>query len=176
MRAKLLGLGIVLSALVGCGDGKPEGTANGQPGQSDLLEPLVMPQKPEKVLSVREAKEKKDGETVVVSGLTPTEKVKPFNAALATFVILAPEDMAREEVRDEFECDDAAVCPTCKELLEQYGVRVELVDGSGVIVPTTLEGFRGLKPGGPITVEGVVKRDGKDKKTVRIVAKRFYPG
>ena len=32
------------------------------------------------------------------------------------------------------------------------------------------------KPGSTITVEGEVKRDGKDKKAIRIVAKKFYPG
>jgi hypothetical protein len=172
MRTKLLGLGVVLSALVGCGDTAPPP----QPDQTELFEPLVMAEKPAATLSVREAKEKPDGETVVVTGLTPTELVKPFNPGLATFVILAPEDMAREEVKEEFECEDAAVCPTCKKLLDQYGVRVELVDKSGAVVPASLEGFRGLKPGGPITVEGVVKRDGKDNKAVRILATRFYPG
>jgi hypothetical protein len=55
-------------------------------------------------------------------------------------------------------------------------VRVELVDQSGAIVPTSLEGFADLKPGSPLTVEGEIKRDGKDKKLVRIVAKRFFPG
>jgi hypothetical protein len=55
-------------------------------------------------------------------------------------------------------------------------VRVELVDQSGSILQTTAEGFQGLKPGSTVTVEGEVKRDGKDKKLVRIVAKRFYPG
>ena len=34
----------------------------------------------------------------------------------------------------------------------------------------------GLKPGSTITVEGEVKREGKDKKLVRIVATKFYPG
>src|SRR5688500_8870245 len=105
MRAKLLGLGVLLSALVGCGDA-PDGTPKPQPDQTELFEPLVMAEKPTAALSVREAKEKKDGETVVVTGLTPTENVKPFNSALATFVILAPEDMNREEVKAEFECEE----------------------------------------------------------------------
>jgi len=55
-------------------------------------------------------------------------------------------------------------------------VRVELVDQSGAIIQTSLEGFNNLKPGSEITVEGEIKRDGKDNKLVRIVAKRFYPG
>ena len=50
------------------------------------------------------------------------------------------------------------------------------MDPSGAVIDTPVEGFRGLKPGSSITVEGEVKRDGKDKKAVRIVAKRFYPG
>lgn len=50
------------------------------------------------------------------------------------------------------------------------------MDQSGAIIETTLEGFKDLKPGSIITVEGEIKRDGKDNKLVRIVAKRFYPG
>jgi hypothetical protein len=54
-------------------------------------------------------------------------------------------------------------------------VRVELVDQSGAIIATSVEGFAGLKPGSSITVEGQIQHDGKDKKLVRIVAMRFYP-
>ncbi|MCI0704686.1 MAG: hypothetical protein L0241_26825 [Planctomycetia bacterium] len=55
-------------------------------------------------------------------------------------------------------------------------MRVELVDRSGSPLPTTLEGYRGLKPGGTITVEGTIQRFGKDNKLVRIAATKFYPG
>lgn len=180
MRRYFLGLGAVALALTGCMDGKP--VAQGPPpvdreaSPADTLEPLVMSQKPAKVASVRDVLTMKDGEKVVVSGRTPTDKVKPFNKAVAAFLLMAPEDMDRAEVKEEFECDDAETCPACKQLLDKYAVRVELVDGNGAVVPASLEGFRGLKPGGTVTVEGEVKRDGKDQKTVRIVARRFYPG
>jgi hypothetical protein len=183
MRRYLLGLGVVALALAGCADNNPvsEGPKPEPGGSADqtpagLLEPLVMSQKPAKAVSVRDVLAMKDGEKVVVSGRTPTEKVKPFNSAVAAFLLMAPEDMDRDEVKEEFDCDDAATCPACQQLLEKYAVRVELVDQSGVVVPASLEGFRGIKPGGSITVEGEVKRDGKDKKTVRIVARKFYPG
>lgn len=55
-------------------------------------------------------------------------------------------------------------------------MRVELVDRSGSIIQSSLEGYRGIKAGGFVTVEGEIKRDGKDQKLVRIVARRFYPG
>jgi hypothetical protein len=55
-------------------------------------------------------------------------------------------------------------------------VRVEVVDQSGSPLPVSLEGFRGLKPGSTITVEGTVQKFGKDKKLVRIAATKFYPG
>ncbi|HJZ93265.1 MAG TPA: hypothetical protein VKE40_20485 [Gemmataceae bacterium] len=176
-------LAVVAVALAGCADNSPPPAGpNPEPGGSveqtpaNLLEPLVMSQKPAKAASVRDVMAMKDGEKVVVSGRTPTEKVKPFNAAVAAFVLMSPEDMDRDEVKEEFDCDDAATCPACKQILEKYAVRVELVDQSGVVVPASLDGFRGIKPGGSITVEGEVKRDGKDKKTVRVVAKKFYPG
>ena len=154
-----------------------EGLPNpAQPGDQARLDPLVLAAKPATAISVRDALTRKEGEKVVVTGQVPTEKVKPYNAAVAAFVMIAPEDMAREEVKDEFDCDDAATCPGCKKLLDDIGVRVEIVDASGAPVPASLEGFRGLKPGSTITVEGEVKRDGKDKKLVRIVATKFYPG
>lgn len=145
-------------------------------GDQKLLDPLVLTQKPEKVITVREARTRKAGETVVVSGKIPPEKVKPFNSAVAAFVMVTPEDMDKEEVKEEFDCDDAAMCPRCKKLLDQLAVQVEVVDKSGAPVPATLEGFRGLKPGGVITVEGTIQHYGKDNKQVRIVATKFYPG
>ena len=53
---------------------------------------------------------------------------------------------------------------------------VEVVDQSGSPLPVSLEGFRGLKKGSAVTVEGKVEKFGKDKKLVRIAATRFYPG
>jgi hypothetical protein len=55
-------------------------------------------------------------------------------------------------------------------------VRVEVVDQSGSPLPVTLEGFRGLKPGSTITIEGTVQKLGKDKTLVRIATTKFYPG
>jgi hypothetical protein len=170
----------VAAGLAGCADSRtppamaPQ-AASGD-SQSSILDPLVMPQKPDNAISVRDALKRKEGETVVVTGRTPPGNVKPFNAGVAAFVLMAPEDLAQEDIKEELECEDAATCPSCKKLLDQFAVRVELVDESGAVLPTTAEGFRGLKPGDPVTVEGEVKRDGKDKKTVRVVARKLYPG
>ena len=51
-----------------------------------------------------------------------------------------------------------------------------MVDQSGSPLPVTLDGFRGLKKGSTVTAEGKVEKFGKDKKLVRIVATKFYPG
>ncbi|HEX3152878.1 MAG TPA: hypothetical protein VHR66_32700 [Gemmataceae bacterium] len=183
MRRLALILGFTASCLVGCndaktgGDGKPDQSGgNVEKGGTTLLEPLVMKQKPDKVLSVREVLTKKEGETVIVSGQTPPENVKPFNTAVAAVLLMAPEDLATEDIKDELSCPDAATCPSCKKVLDAHALRVELVDASGAVIASSLEGFRGLKPGSMITIEGEVKRDGKDKKLVRVVAKKFYPG
>ena len=45
---------------------------------------------------------------MVVTGRVPPENVKPFNAAVAAVVLMAPEDLDREEIKEEFDCDDAA--------------------------------------------------------------------
>jgi hypothetical protein len=55
-------------------------------------------------------------------------------------------------------------------------VYVEVVDQSGSPLPVSLEGYRGLKKGSTIIVEGTIQKFGKDKKLVRIAATRFYPG
>ena len=181
MRRSLT-LGVVALALAGCTDTKPSdpgpkpqasGTSDTAPGG---LESMVMARKPDKVLSVRDVLTKNDGDTVIVSGRTPPENVKPFNTAVAAVLLMAPEDLDQPDIKEELSCEDAATCPSCKQVLDAHAIRVELVDAAGAVVPASLEGFRGLKPGSTVTVEGEVKRDGKDKKTVRVVAKRFYPG
>ncbi len=170
---------LLLTMALGCGPTAP--TKNDAPTptpttDAKALDPFVMAEKPAHAISVRDAMTKKDGEKVVVTGQTPPVKVKPYNTAVAAFVILSPEDMNREEVKEEFECDDAATCPACKKLLDTYGVQVEIVDKTGAPLATTLEGFRGLKPGSTITVEGTVQHYGKDNKLVKIIATKFYPG
>src|SRR6266545_1891350 len=169
MKTRTVLLGAVMFATaLGCNSGQPaaDGSKPDAPGQTPAqvgngskFDPLVMGAKPASPITVREALTRKEGEKVVVTGQVPTEKVKPYNVAVAAFVMLAHEDMAREEIREEFECDDAATCPACKKVLDTYGVRVELVDSSGAPVAASLEGYRGLKPGSTITVEGEIKRD-----------------
>lgn len=181
MRRSLI-LGVVALALAGCSDTKPTdpGPKPQASGTSDPaaggLESMVMAQKPDKVLSVRDVLAKKDGEKVVVSGRALPENCKPFNTAVAVVMLMAPEDLDQPDIKEELSCDDAATCPACKQVFDAHAIWVELVDAAGAVVPASLEGFRGLKPGSTVTVEGEVKRDGKDKKTVRVVAKRFYPG
>jgi hypothetical protein len=181
MNRKFLAMPVLVAALlVGCSQTTPTdaGKVETPPPVSEpgKLEPLVMTAKPADAITVRETLTRKDGDKVVVTGQVPTEKVKPYNTAVAAFIMLSHEDMAKEEVREEFECSDAATCPSCRKLLDKLGVRVELVDASGAPVAASLEGFRGLKPGSTITVEGEIKRDGKDKKLVRLVATKFFPG
>jgi hypothetical protein len=48
------------------------------------------------------------------------------------------------------------------------------VDQSGTIITEPLEGYRHLKPGSHVTVQGKIIRDGKDKKLVRIIARGIY--
>lgn len=101
---------------IGCSDSpkanrdpvKQTGSAVESTPQEGLLKPLLMAQKPYAAISVTEALQRKAGDVVIVSGRLPTEKVKPFNPALAAFVMLAPESLDREDVKGEFDCDDAA--------------------------------------------------------------------
>lgn len=174
-----------LSFLAGCSDtskpeahhgGKSAGSADSGAVNVAALEPLLLAQAPSGVVSVKEAKAKKQNEKVVVRGQVPPENVKPFNPGVAAFVMLSPEDLQRDEVKEELACDDAPTCPRCRKMLNELGVRVELVDPSGKVIPSSLEGFRSLRGGSFITIEGVIHRDGKDGKDVRIVAQRFYPG
>jgi hypothetical protein len=173
---------LLLGAGVGCNNQTPVAGDNETPkpapavADTKALDPYVMAEKPAQVISIRDAMTKSDGEKVVVTGQTPPVNVKPYNAAVAAFILMAPEDLNREDVKEELSCEEAATCPMCKKLLDKYGVQVEIVDKSGAPLATTVEGFRGLKPGSAITVEGTVQRHGKDKKLVKIVATKFYPG
>ena len=179
---RYLTFGVVAVALAGCTDTRPSdpGPKPAESGTSDTaaggLDSMVMAQKPDKVMSVRDVLTKKDGDKVIVSGRTPPENCKPFNVGVAAVMLMAPEDLENQDIKEELSCDDAATCPSCKQIFDAHAIRVEVVDAAGAVVPASLEGFRGLKPGSTVTVEGEVKRDGKDKKLVRVVAKRFYPG
>jgi hypothetical protein len=120
MRSRWWYGGLVAVALAGCSDNKPDAAANRGPtpekpaepaaakAQPELLKPLVMDKKPGKAMTVWEVFDRKEGETVVVSGRVPPEKVKPFNDAVAAFILMAPEDLDREDIKEEFDCDDAA--------------------------------------------------------------------
>lgn len=172
-----VGGAVLLAAVVGCSRfqsqadaGKDTPPSVVQPGK---LEGMVMARKPANAISVRDALKRNEGERVVVSGQVPPENVKPYAAVVASVVLLDPEDMKTDEVMEEFECPQAATCAVCRRLLDRMAVQVEVVDAAGAPVPTTLQGFRGLKPGSTITVEGEVRREGK--KRVRILATTFYP-
>jgi hypothetical protein len=166
---------VLAAAVIGCSQQPSAGPAPA-PTDHGKLDAAVLAEKPAGAISVKEAMTRKDGDKVIVTGQVPPVKVKPYNAAVASFVMLAHEDLAKDEVKEEFDCDDAATCPTCRQLLDELAVQVEVVDASGAPLPASLVGFRGLKPGSTVTVQGEVKRYGKDKKLVRIVATKFYPG
>ncbi|MCI0704687.1 MAG: hypothetical protein L0241_26830 [Planctomycetia bacterium] len=110
---RLMILGVVaLAGLVGCMNQKPTAEEPNKqeapPSDANKLDAFVMAEKPANAISVRDALTRKDGEKVVVSGRTPPENVKPFNAAVAAFVLMAPEDLDREDIKSEFDCDTAA--------------------------------------------------------------------
>jgi hypothetical protein len=98
-------LGGLLIAAVGCGQ---QAVIAPPPSDQGALDSVVMAEKPTNVVGVRDALAAADGAKVVVTGRTPGEKVKPFNSAVATFVLMAPEDLDREEIKEELDCDDAA--------------------------------------------------------------------
>jgi hypothetical protein len=101
---------VVLVILVGCSEEKPRQVSNDPPDSAEAaaLESYVMAEKPAKAISVREALTRKDGEKVVVTGRVPGKKVKPYNAAVAAVILMAPEDLDNEDIKAELDCDDAA--------------------------------------------------------------------
>lgn len=105
---------LLVAGVVGCAQQQPGGAGGKQdppapnPADAARLDALVMAEKPAKAISVRDALTRADGEKVVVTGRVPGGNLKPFNPALATVVLMAPEDLDREEIKSEFDCDDAA--------------------------------------------------------------------
>ena len=131
MKRQIL-LGTLLLAAIGCGS-QPTSTNNDKapptPAVSDAkqLDSVVFPEKPANAVSVRDVLTKKDGEKVVMTGKTLPANAKPYNSAVAAFMLMAPEDMERDEVKEEFSEEDPRACPACQKLLAQYGVEVEIV-------------------------------------------------
>jgi hypothetical protein len=105
-------LGVLLAGALGCSQQKPgpEGNQPGTPNPAEAgrLESLVMAEKPANAISVRDALTRPEGEKVVVTGRVPGGNLKPFNAAVATVILMAPEDLDNEDIKNEFDCDDAA--------------------------------------------------------------------
>lgn len=108
---------VLVAALVGCGQNQPAADAPkpdapdpapAQPSDGSKLDPFVLAAKPANAISVRDALTRSEGEKVVVTGRVPGGNLKPFNAAVATVVLMAPEDLDKEDIKSEFDCDDAA--------------------------------------------------------------------
>lgn len=108
-RSMILGA-MLLAGLAGCTQPKTGEPAPQVPDPADAakLDAAALPEKPANAISVKEALTRNEGEKVVVTGRVPGGKLKPFNAAVAAVVLMAPEDLDREEIKSEFDCDDAA--------------------------------------------------------------------
>jgi hypothetical protein len=104
----------ILSALlvgaIGCSQQTPDGTRPNAPNPTEAskLDALVLPEKPAKAITVKEALTRPEGDQVVVTGRVPGVKVKPYNAAVASVLLMTPEDLDDEAIRTELDCDDAA--------------------------------------------------------------------
>lgn len=113
MRRVVIPSALLLVVAIGCiqkpaETDDPPGKSARPPGDVSKLDALVLAEKPAKAISVRDAIARPEGENVVVTGRVPGGKLKPFNAAVATVVLMAPEDLDKEEIKSEFDCDDAA--------------------------------------------------------------------
>jgi hypothetical protein len=111
---RLILLGALLLGAVGCTQQKPPADGGKQappalsPTDAARLDAAVMADKPANAISVRDALTRNEGEKVIVTGRVPGGNLKPFNAAVATVILMAPEDLDREDIKSEFDCDDAA--------------------------------------------------------------------
>src|SRR5687767_15822201 len=98
MRCFFLPGALLIAATFGCSQkpaddgGKPVPPAP-TPGEAAKLESAVLPTKPANAISVRDALARAEGEKVVVTGRVPGGNLKPFNAAVAAVVLMAPEDL-----------------------------------------------------------------------------------
>jgi hypothetical protein len=137
---------------------RPQGVSN-----ASLLEPLLLAEKPGNAKSVAEVKATiNPGDEVVLIGTVPPDCVVPFSETRAAVILMDAGDLESEAVKTEFACPEAATCPACRKVLDDLGVRVELVGPSGTApLKTTLQGFKGLKAGSTIIVRGKLEKDGK---------------
>lgn len=166
---------LLLLALAGCAkptdDPKPQAQAPAKPVNPALLEPLLLKDKPAEARTVEEVRAKsQDGDEVVLQGQIPPGAVKSFLNDRAGFVLMMPADI--EKNKEELDCAEPG-CPTCAKLLDGLGVQVELVDQSGTILKTPVQGFHAIGPMSTITVKGKVERKGKK---VLVQATGFFVG
>ena len=113
MRRLMIFAALLLAGAIGCSQrpsadsGKQEPPAP-NPADAAKLDAVAMAEKPANTISVRDALTRKEGDKVVVTGRVPGGNLKPFNAAVAVVVLMAPEDLDKEDIKNEFDCDDAA--------------------------------------------------------------------
>jgi hypothetical protein len=105
---RVLGVGVLLVLAAGCGEAPKPAGPKASDSQGELLRPLVLAAKPDAVLSILEVHGRSDGATVVLTGKVPPPKTKPFNAAVAAFLLMDPAELDKPDVLAEFDCDDAA--------------------------------------------------------------------
>jgi hypothetical protein len=111
-RLMLIGA-LLFASAVGCSekpaeDGRKRAPPAPNPADAAELDAAVLAEKPANPISVREVRTRSEGEKVVVTGRVPPGNLKPFNSAVAAVVLMAPEDLEREDIKNEFDCDDAA--------------------------------------------------------------------
>ena len=104
---------LLLTGALGCSqkpaaDGGKQDPPAPNPADVGKLDALVMNEKPANAISVRDALTRNEGDKVVVTGRVPGETLKPYNAAVAAVVLMAPEDLDDEKIKTELDCDDAA--------------------------------------------------------------------
>lgn len=150
----------------------PKGGVTKIAAKPELLQPLVWTEQPKTLMEVTAARTGPADAVIHVVGIVPPGNVGPFNPAVASIILMDPADLAKDEVKTEFECDDAATCPKCRKLLNSLALYVELVDAKGQVIPTTMEGFSGLKPGSRVAFSGTLKRGDKNG-PIRLIATRF---
>jgi hypothetical protein len=174
MSIRLGILAAVIIVAIGCSETSKKSGVDTPPPKprAELLLPRLWDDKPREFAEVAAVRDLADGTEVNLVGWVPQGNCKPFNAAVATVILMDPTDLSKDEVKTELNCADAATCPRCRKLLDNLAIQVELVDDKGQVLPTTLETFSGLKPGSRVAFAGTVRK-GKQARPVRFVATSF---
>ena len=170
---KWIALLTVALFLYSCGKEEVKETVNETTNKVELPSGLFAKEKIDGAVPVLEARKLKAGDKVKVQGKVMGNRF-PFIDSRAAFIIGDPEKLVSCDLKPEDQCEEPwDVCCEDNEDIAAGTLNVQIVDSSGKVLKTGIEGQNGLNKLSTVIIEGVVAENTTDK-SMTINAEKIF--